>query len=83
MLSKILENIKGKTFQIKLLGDSITHGVGGSGFCQDGERIIEGYARNTKGFCWAKLFKEYLEERYNCQVVNSACSGTNIEFMPS
>lgn len=81
MLLKILENINNKTVQIKLLGDSITHGIGGSGFCQDGEVIIDGYARNTKGFCWAKLFKEYLEERYNCQVVNNACSGTNIEFI--
>ena len=55
----MLSNFQEKIFHIKLLGDSITHGVGGSGFCQDGERIVEGYARNTKGYCWAKLLKEH------------------------
>lgn len=81
MLSRMLSNFQEKIFHIKLLGDSITHGVGGSGFCQDGERIVEGYARNTKGYCWAKLLKEHLEQNYNCRVVNNACSGTNIEFI--
>ena len=49
----------GRSLQIKLLGDSITHGVGGSGFEQNGEPIVAGFARNPHGFCWAKLFKEY------------------------
>lgn len=70
-----------KKLQIKLLGDSITHGVGGTGFCQDGEPIVEGFARNPNGFCWAKLFKEYLEQNYKCSVINNACTGTNIEFI--
>ena len=38
-----------KTVRIKLLGDSITHGVGGTGFAQDGEPITQGYARNPEG----------------------------------
>ena len=71
----------GKKLQIKLLGDSITHGVGGSGFAQDGEPIVAGWARNPNGFCWAKLLKEYLETEYSCCVINNACTGTNIEFM--
>ena len=69
------------TVKIKLLGDSITHGVGGSGFCQDGEAFIAGFARNTGGYCWANSFKARMEERYNCKVVNNACTGTTIEFV--
>lgn len=71
----------GKKLQIKLLGDSITHGVGGTGFKQDGEPIVEGFARNLHGFCWAKLFKEHLMNNYSCNVINNACTGTNIEFI--
>ena len=71
----------GKNLQIKLLGDSITHGVGGTGFNQDGEPIVENFARNPHGFCWAKLFKEYLAENYSCTVVNNGCTGTKIEFI--
>ena len=66
---------------VKLLGDSITHGVGGTGFCQDGEPIVREFARNPNGFCWAKLFKEHLERNYRCSVVNNACTGTRIEFI--
>ncbi|MBQ3100380.1 MAG: hypothetical protein IJC50_05245, partial [Clostridia bacterium] len=50
--------------RIKLLGDSITHGLGGVGFEQDGEPIVEGFARNPNGYCWAKLFKDYMQEKY-------------------
>jgi len=66
---------------IKLLGDSITHGVGGTGFAQNGEPITAGFARNPDGFCWAKLLKEYLESRFDCHVVNNGCTGTTIEFI--
>ena len=74
------EKIK-KGMKIKLLGDSITHGVGGTGFCQNGEPIVEGYARNKDGFCWAKMFSEYVWEKYGATVVNNACTGTRIEFV--
>ncbi len=70
-----------RTIHIKLLGDSITHGVGGTGFLQNGEPIVEGFSRNKDGYCWANLFKDYMESQYNCVVVNNACSGTNIEFI--
>lgn len=66
---------------IKLLGDSITHGVGGTGFAQDGEPIVEHFSRNPKGYCWANMFKSYMEEHYNCVVTNNACTGTRIEFI--
>lgn len=70
-----------KKMKIKLLGDSITHGVGGTGFLQNGEDIAEGFKRNPDGYCWAKQFKEYMEEHYNCTVTNNACTGTKIEFI--
>lgn len=70
-----------QTVNIKLLGDSITHGVGGTGFEQNGEPITKGFFRNKDGYCWAKLFKEYMESRYDCIVTNNACTGTTIEFV--
>lgn len=70
-----------KKVRIKLLGDSITHGVGGSGFAQNGERINEKFARNPDGFCWAKLFKEHMESRFNCEVINNGCTGTSIQYV--
>ncbi len=67
--------------RIKLLGDSITHGLGGVGFEQDGEPIVEGFARNPNGYCWAKLFKDYMKEKYGAEVINNACTGTDIQFI--
>lgn len=71
---------EGKTV-IKLLGDSITHGVGGTGFVQNGVHIVNEYSRNPDGYCWANLFKKYMEKKYNCEVLNNACTGTRIEFV--
>lgn len=67
--------------RVKLLGDSITHGVGGTGFAQSGEPITAGFARNPDGFCWAKLLKDYLEANFCCRVVNNGCTGTTIDFI--
>lgn len=72
--------VSGRHFRVKLLGDSITHGVGGTGFAQDGAKITDGFARNPNGFCYANLFREYMEAHCSCTVVNNACTGTNIEF---
>lgn len=69
-------------FKIVLGGDSITHGVGGTGFAQNGDLIIEAtnrtdrMNRNPGGYCWAKLFKEYIETNYNATVTNNGCTGT-------
>ena len=72
---------RGKKFRVKLLGDSITHGLGGTGFEQNGEPIAEGFCRNPNGYCWAKQFKEYLEAHFPCEVINNACTGTDIQFI--
>lgn len=70
---------------IKLLGDSITHGEGGTGFAMTGEDILSNMsrtmARNPDGYCWAKLFKEHMEAQYDCTVTNNAISGIEIEFL--
>lgn len=62
--TKTLEDIVYKIFsgtntKIKLVGDSITHGQGGTGFAQNGEYIASvfgnKYYRNPNGYCWAKI----------------------------
>lgn len=75
------EKTEDETVQIKLLGDSITHGVGGTGFEQNGEAITAGFARNPDGYCWANHFKQHLEATLPCRVINNACTGTKIEFV--
>lgn len=70
----------GEHHQIKLLGDSITHGVGGTGFAQNGEDIIADYKRNPNGYCWANLFKASLEAQFDCTVLNNACRGTRTKY---
>jgi len=70
-----------KTVNIKLLGDSITHGVGGTGFEMNGEHIVGDYYRSPEAYCWARQFKEFMESNYNCTVTNNACTGTKIEFV--
>ena len=75
-----LLNYSENPIKIILGGDSITHGVGGTGFAQDGEKIIGEYRRNTNGYCWAKLFKEYIENNYNATVTNNAIIGTASTF---
>ena len=79
ILSKVI--LSDRKINIKLLGDSITHGVGGTGFTQNGEPIAQGFKRNPDGYCWAKKFKEHMEECYDCTVTNNACTGTKIEFI--
>lgn len=82
-ISSIIQRIvlPDKTIRIKLLGDSITHGVGGTGFAQDGNVIVGNFYRNKSGYCWAKMFAEYMQSMYHCEVVNNACTGTTIEYI--
>lgn len=73
-----------EAFKIVLGGDSITHGVGGTGFAQDGDVILSTssrtWNRNPNGYCWAKLFKDYIENNYNATVINNGCTGTNSDI---
>ena len=78
----IKEIIKNKdNFKIKLIGDSITHGVGGSGWEQNGDQIVQGWNRSPKSYCWANLFRDYMRDKYRVAVINNGCTGTNIEFV--
>lgn len=70
-----------KSLQIKLLGDSITHGMGGTGYSPTDEHIVDAFSRNNNGYCWANKFKEYAKEKLGCAVINNGCSGTTIEFI--
>lgn len=71
------------TVRIKLLGDSITHGFGGTGFAQSGDVITRHFRQNPDGYCWANLFRDYMEKNYNCKVINHGCNGAKIEFILS
>ena len=66
---------------IKFIGDSITHGVGGTGFNQDGIEIVSGWNVNTSGVCFANMFKSYMEGKFNCNVTNFGCTGTTSQFI--
>ena len=70
-----------KSPKIKLLGDSITHGVGGSGWKQNGEHIVKDFAQSPDSFCWANMFRDRMKEKYGATVVNNACTGTKVEFI--
>lgn len=75
----IIAEVIAKGGQIKLLGDSITQGVGGTGFNQDGDVIVSNNSTtwqvNTGGYCWANLFKSYIESKFGCTVKNYGTRG--------
>ncbi len=70
-----------KPLRIKLLGDSITHGFGGTDYSPNEEHIADRFHRNNKGHCWANSFRDYMKEKYDCTVINNGCSGTKVEFI--
>lgn len=85
IMSKV---VFGNNIKIKLLGDSITHGYGGTGYTNDAEHgslIIDAGWRawyvNTNGYCWANLFKNYMEDKFNCTVNNYGCTGIDSTFL--
>ena len=76
------EALKNKSdLKIKLIGDSITHGVGGSGWEQCGPVIVEGWSESPNSYCWATLFRDYMKQQYGAHVSNKACTGTTIDFV--
>ncbi len=70
---KIIKDIKNK--KIKILGDSIGAGVGGTGYSATGEIIVGNNKSNETGHCWANSFRAYLQSKYNCIVKNWSVSG--------
>ena len=66
--------------QIKLIGDSITAGMGGTGFSPSGEVIGGGDLGNANilsATCWANMFYHYINDRYN-KDVNVTVDNPNI-----
>ncbi|WP_144561694.1 SGNH/GDSL hydrolase family protein [Bacillus mycoides] len=68
-----IENPFVKT-KLKLIGDSITAGVGGTGYSVTGEFMFKDsggadrYANIETATCWANSLKKYLETKYNKEV---------------
>ena len=65
-------------------GDSITHGVGGSNWNQNGRTIITADGRTWKespnSYSWTNLMINLLKNQYGCSVTNNACTGTDTKF---
>ena len=65
--------------KIKLVGDSITAGVGGTDYdatqSGGGDWIYQGYYENIAGYCWANMLKSYWQTKFNCTVHNYGMSG--------
>lgn len=73
----ILNNSKAP-IKIKLIGDSRTHGAGGTGYKTDGDLIPGTETRmNPNGYCWANNFRDLMAKKYGVTVVNYAQSGRN------
>lgn len=64
-ISQILRN-PSSTIKIKLIGDSITYGVG---------------ATNRETTSWAGLMKTYFESMFNCTVTNNGVSGQDSAYI--
>ena len=71
----ITKNIYKK--KIKIIGDSITAGYGGTGYNCDGQVIYGNYRVNASGHCWANSIKQYLESTFSCTVSNFGITGIN------
>ena len=67
--------MNGSISSIVLLGDSITDGAGTKGY--NGNCSAEP-SSNTEGYCWANVFKKFLEERYGVTVKNCGMYGTQM-----
>ncbi len=87
-LSSILADLifTTETRKIKLIGDSITHGMGSSDFAQstaESDFLFNAGSfpqyRNYGVKCWAGMLKEYLESKFNCTVTNNGASGASAQ----
>ena len=75
-----------KTYRIKLIGDSITAGVGGTGYDTSssggGALITSGVYQNVRGTCWANSLKGYLEAKFaGVTVTNNGYSGATAQWI--
>lgn len=73
--NKITSATSDKKINIKFIGDSITAGVGGTGYNLNGDIIYGTHKINTSGHCFANNIKSYLESKFNCNVKNFGIGG--------
>lgn len=77
--------------KVKLIGNSITAGQGGSNFNSDfntsgGELITDkiwskSWYTNDAGHCWANSLRDYLTQKFGCTVKNFGCPGIGVDQM--
>ena len=80
-----------KGCKVKLIGDSITAGQGGTNFNSNfntsgGELITDkiwkkSWYTNDTGTCWANSLKDYLTQKFGCTVKNYGCPGIGVDQM--
>lgn len=78
---------------VKLIGNSITAGQGGTNFNSNfntsgGELITnkiwsKSWYTNDTGTCWANSLRDYLNQKFGCTVKNYGCPGIGIDQMIS
>ena len=62
--NKIVSATSDKKINLKFIGDSITAGVGGTGYLLNGDIIYGDHKVNTSGHCFANNIKTYLTLNY-------------------
>ena len=68
--------------RIKLLGDSITHGVGGTGWAQNGASIGgTGYFMSPNSTSWANYLRDYLADKFGTEVINWGATGRDTQWI--
>lgn len=77
--------------KVKLIGDSITAGQGGTNFntnfnTSGGELITnkiwaKSWYTNDAGHCWANSLRDYLTQKFGCTVKNFGCPGIGVDQM--
>ena len=77
---------KTKTYKIRLIGDSITAGLGGTGYnatsSGGGQQILGSVYQNVAGHCWANSLKSYVEAKFSgVTVLNWGYSGATSQFL--
>lgn len=77
--------------KVKLIGNSITAGQGGTNFNSNfntsgGELITnkiwsKSWYTNDTGTCWANSLRDYLNQKFGCTVKNYGCPGIGVDQM--
>lgn len=79
-LRKEIRNLICSGCHIKLLGDSLTIGVGSSDDDRTGALIYPPFYRQKGQHCWASLLQKHVA-RYHCTVDNLGCCGATSKYI--